>query len=291
MSLFLPTVTEPATLAYHGPGTDSSISSWTRNTDLDDLDFDAVADLVTPKMRKDLAAAHQLAAEQNSIDDYKRVLTEFQEAKLAEQEAKAARARAKKEKATKKSEPKIEDDDVDMPDASAQESEGSEKKKATKKRKAEEENAVSIPSAKALLRKNCTDPEQQPPQRSDSVKKPKIKLTSSSTPKAATNGASEPKESAAKPPKAKSSKSKPAKDADGEKPKKSPAPKEPELTPEEKQDRKKVRHHETIVSKTKALTFHAERDPLPAPPPPEGSHSSRGPDQGVGYAEHVRFPC
>jgi hypothetical protein len=127
--------------------TNLETSSWTRNTDLDDLDFDTVADLVTPKMRKDLAAAHQLAAEQNSLEDYKRVLVEFQEAKLAEQEAKAARARAKKEKTTKKSEPKIveEEEDVDMPDASAQESEGSEKKKATKKRKAEEENAVGIP--------------------------------------------------------------------------------------------------------------------------------------------------
>lgn len=126
-------------------------SSWTRNTDLDELDFDAVADLVTPKMRKDLAAAHHLAAEQNSLDHYKQVLIDFQEAKLAEQEAKAARARAKKEKSTKKSEPKVEDEDIDMPDADVQEGEESEGKKTTKKRKAEDEGAVSTNLTSTLV--------------------------------------------------------------------------------------------------------------------------------------------
>ncbi|KAK9417231.1 hypothetical protein SUNI508_09035 [Seiridium unicorne] len=193
--------------------------SWTRNTDLDDLDFETVADLVTPKMRKDLAAAHQLASEQNSLDDYKRVLLDFQEAKLAEAEAKAARARAKKEKTTKKSEPKVEDEDVDMPDADVQEGEESDGKKATKKRKAEDEVVA--------------------PQRSDSVKKPKIKLTTSSAPKAATNGVSSPKDSSSKTTKTKTKTPKPAKDSEGEKAKKEPvAPKEPEYTPEEKHARK-----------------------------------------------------
>ncbi|KAH6646435.1 hypothetical protein BKA67DRAFT_664274 [Truncatella angustata] len=197
--------------------------SWTRNTDLDDLDPDVVVDLVTPKMRKDLAAAHHLAKEQNNIEHYKQVLFDFQEAKIAEAEAKAARARAKKEKTTKKSEPKAtEDDDTEMPDADVQEGEESDGSKATKKRKAEDEGAT--------------------PQRSESVKKPKIKLTTSATPKTATNGAQSPKEAATKATKAKSKSSKPAKEAaketDGEKTKKEAAPKEPELTPEEKHQRK-----------------------------------------------------
>ncbi|KAI1863836.1 uncharacterized protein JN550_009334 [Neoarthrinium moseri] len=193
--------------------------SWTRNTDLEDLDPSTVADLAHAKMRKDLAQAHVLAAEQNDIDHYKQVLRDFEEARVADQEAKAARARAKKEKHTKKSEPKDEDEDVDMADVP--EGDESDTKKS-KKRKAEDDAGV--------------------PQRSDSVKKPKIKLTSSSTPKAAANGVSSPKEPGSKASKAKSKGSKPAKDkeADGEKAKKEAAPKEPELTPEEKLARKEA---------------------------------------------------
>lgn len=95
-------------------------------------------------MRKDLAAAHHLASEKHDLEHYKTVLRDFQEAKMAELEAKQARARAKKEKTTKKTEPKVEEEDVDMPDAEDQEGEESEGKKVTKKRKAEDEGAVSI---------------------------------------------------------------------------------------------------------------------------------------------------
>lgn len=84
------------------------------------------------------------------------------------------------------------------------------------------------------------------PQRSDSVKKPKIKLTTNTKPSA--NGTQSPKETASKPPKVK--KGSKSKEGDSEKPKKE-APKEPELTPEEKQIRKEVR----VFRGSPVLTF------------------------------------
>lgn len=79
------------------------------------------------------------------------------------------------------------------------------------------------------------------PARSDSVKKPKIKLTSSSTPK--TNGAAPAKPAKTAEPKAAKPKAKKAKEAEEKKAEKEPAtPKEPKLTPEEKHQRKEVRH-------------------------------------------------
>jgi hypothetical protein len=94
-------------------------------------------------MRKDLAQAHELAEEKRGLEYYKQVLLEFQEAKIADQEAKAARARAKKDKSKKVEQPEPEED-VEMPDADAQEGEESdEKKQKTKKRKAEDDASVS----------------------------------------------------------------------------------------------------------------------------------------------------
>lgn len=124
--------------------TNNSCSSWTRNTDLEDLDPTVVKDLITPKMRKDLAQAHELAEEKRGLEYYKQVLLEFQEAKIADQEAKAARARAKKDKSKKVEQPEPEED-VEMPDADAQEGEeeSDAKKQKTKKRKAEDDASVS----------------------------------------------------------------------------------------------------------------------------------------------------
>lgn len=109
---------------------------------MSDLDATTVADLITPKMRKDLQAAHLLAAEQNDLAYYKNVLNEFEEQRIANMEAKAAKARTPKKKAA---EPADEDGDVEMgePDEEA-DAEGSEKKSKSKKRKADEENNVSI---------------------------------------------------------------------------------------------------------------------------------------------------
>lgn len=83
----------------------------------------------------------------------------------------------------------------------------------------------------------------QTPQRSESVKKPKIKLTTSSTPKAAANGAQSPKNGKESTTKASKPKSKAAKKDAEEKP---AAPKEPELTAEERQMRKEVRSPDSL---------------------------------------------
>lgn len=109
---------------------------------MSELDPSTVADLITPKMRKDLQAAHLLAAEHNDLDYYKNVLREFEEQRLANLEAKAAKARTPKKKAV---EPVADDDgDVEMAEADEEaNAEGSEKKKKTKKRKAEEDTSVS----------------------------------------------------------------------------------------------------------------------------------------------------
>ncbi|KAK8126233.1 uncharacterized protein PG998_001992 [Apiospora kogelbergensis] len=194
--------------------------SWTRNTDLAELDPETVKDLISPKMRKDLQQAHILAAEQNELEHYKGLLTEFQDAQLAAEEAKAAKAAAKKEKTEKKSKKSEatavdDDEDIEMGDVGEDDEVPVKKPKSSKKRKAEEEAAT--------------------PQRSESVKKPKIKLTTSSTPKAAANGAQSPKNGKESTTKASKPKSKAAKKDAEEKP---AAPKEPELTAEERQMRK-----------------------------------------------------
>ncbi|KAK7969829.1 hypothetical protein PG996_001733 [Apiospora saccharicola] len=195
--------------------------SWTRNTDLAELDPETVKDLISAKMRKDLQQAHSLAAEQNELEHYKQVLRDFQDAKVADEEAKAAKAAAKKEKTEKKSSSKRseatsvdDDDDIEMGDA-GDDDVPVKKAKSSKKRKAEEEAAT--------------------PQRSESVKKPKIKLTTSSTPKAAANGIQSPKNGKESTTKASKPKYKAAKKDAEEKP---AAPKEPELTPEERHVRK-----------------------------------------------------
>ncbi|CAJ2501772.1 Uu.00g046250.m01.CDS01 [Anthostomella pinea] len=195
--------------------------SWTPNTDLSELDPDTVADLVTTKMRKDLQSAHVLAAEKNNLDYYKNVLREFEEQRLAKIEAKKAKAKTPK-KASKAVETVAadEDGDLEMPDVDEDDvAEVVEKKPKSKKRKAEDETST--------------------PQRSESVKKPKIKLTTSSTPKTA-NGVQSPTpgKDSAKPVKVKAKSAKGGKDAESKKEKEPVAPKEPELTDQEKHTRK-----------------------------------------------------
>lgn len=83
----------------------------------------------------------------------------------------------------------------------------------------------------------------QTPQRSESVKKPKIKLTTNSTPKTTNGAASTPKSSKpkddSKPTKSKSKKA--TKDTAENLEKEVATPKEPELTADEKHQRKEVR--------------------------------------------------
>lgn len=198
---------------------------WVPNTDLIDLDPETVMDVKMDKMRKDLQEAHKLASENHSLDYYKGVLQQFQEDLLQQQKAKEAKAQATPAKKTKKAKAEAEDDeDVEMADATvvAEAEETEVKEKKTKKRKAEE-NAET-------------------PQRSDSVKKPKIKLTTNSTPKT-TNGVGSTPKSSKPQSEAKSSKSKTPKksnkEAEDKKAEKEVAtPKEPELSAEERLARK-----------------------------------------------------
>jgi len=160
---------------------------WVPNWDLIDLDFDAIKEMKMDKMRKDLQLAYELAAENHPLDYYKEVLQQYQDDLMEQEKAKEAKAAAKAAKATpkgKKSKATVDEDgDVDMEDVADEEAPAKEPKQ--KKRKAEE-------SA-------------EPPQRSESVKKPKIKLTVNSTPKA--NGTPTPaKTTKAAEPKAQKSK-------------------------------------------------------------------------------------
>ncbi|GKT55036.1 PWWP domain-containing protein [Colletotrichum tofieldiae] len=190
---------------------------WVPNSALQELSSDKATELLTDKVKKvELRDAFELAIEQHPLDYYKDELQKYQDELAQKQAAKDAREAAKKNK--KKAPAVIEDEDVDMADAADEEVAEPTEKVKTKKRKADEE-VVSTPA------------------RTDSAKKPKIKLNTSSTPKT-TNGTATPKsgkESAAKPAKSKSSKK------DGiEKKAEKEAPKEPELTAEEKHHRKEA---------------------------------------------------
>ncbi|KAL8387656.1 hypothetical protein RB595_009759 [Gaeumannomyces hyphopodioides] len=205
---------------------------WIPNQDLVDLDTSTVASLASGKMRKDLQAAHELAGEGHDLQYFKDLLIKHQEDILNEekqaQEQQAARAEAKAAAAARKAKKTAkEDEDVEMADADEDDmGTPAKEKKHSKKRKAEDDAAT--------------------PQRSDSVKKPKIKLTTNSTPKAA-NGTSTPKspKPAAEAKASKSKAKKPAKEVAETKKtvEKKVAEKEkeivmPELSPEEKHARK-----------------------------------------------------
>ncbi|KAL2018871.1 hypothetical protein VTK56DRAFT_296 [Thermocarpiscus australiensis] len=189
---------------------------WVPNSELIELDPATVMEKAD-KMKGALRAAHELAAENHPLSYYKDVLQKFQEELIQREKAKAAKAatpKSKKAKAVSE-----EDEDVEMEDAAEVEETPAKDKKA-KKRKAED-------SAET-------------PQRSDSVKKPKIKLTTSSTPKAANGSTSTPKSTkAAESKSASKSKPKKAKEAEEKKAEKVvAAPKEPELSPEDRHARK-----------------------------------------------------
>jgi hypothetical protein len=134
-------------------------SGWIPNTDLHDLDFDTVAN-VSSTVRKDLYAAHQLAAEKHDLDYFKQILKNFMEQRAAELEAKeAAKAAKKATKAKKQSKVTVhEDEDVEMGDATAEldseeaEAAGAEKPKKSKKRKAEEDGTASLISPQSFTR-------------------------------------------------------------------------------------------------------------------------------------------
>lgn len=202
-----------------------------------DLDSEKVADLITAKMRKDLQLAHQIAAEGHDLDYYKDLLQQFQEELIEKQKAAEAKAAAaatpKKSKKQAKSSADVED--VEMEDVDDEPS-------TTKTKKSEKK------------RKNTEDSET--PQRSESVKKPKIKLTNNATPKSA-NGATPKSAKAGGEAKAKKAK-KPAKEADEED--KAQSPKEPEMSAEDRFERKKK---EVLFLRHKLQKGLLTRDQLP----------------------------
>lgn len=164
---------------------------------------------VNSKMRKDLQAAHELAAENYDLDYYKGVLQQFQEELIEKQKAAEAKAAAASTpKASKKKAKVTADEDVEMEDVDDEPSTKKDKK-----------------------RKNPEDSEA--PQRADSVKKPKIKLTNNGTPKS--NGAAS--KSAKAGGEAKSSKK--AKKPKEESEERVQTPKEPEMSAEDRWERKK----------------------------------------------------
>ncbi|KAK7459263.1 PWWP domain-containing protein [Colletotrichum acutatum] len=215
---------------------------WVPNSALQELNSEKATELLTDKVKKvELRDAFELAIEQHPLDYYKDELQKYQDEVAQKQAARDAREAAKKNK--KKTPAVISDDDVDMADAADEEEEVPEPKEKTKskKRKADEE-AVSTPA------------------RTDSAKKPKIKLNTSSTPKT-TNGTATPKsakESAAKPAKSKSSKKEGA-----EKKAEKEVPKEPELTAEEKHQRKEASQDDDTAPGPVANIHYRRRDQEP----------------------------
>lgn len=98
-------------------------------------------------MSKSLYAAYQLAAENHDLDHFKNVLRDFEETRRSDekaaQEAIKAKASAKRGKKSKDV-VQDEDEDVEMADAGADEVEKEDKPKASKKRKAvDDEISVS----------------------------------------------------------------------------------------------------------------------------------------------------
>lgn len=172
-------------------------------------------DQINAKMRKDLVLAHELAEQHNDLDYYKGVLQQFQEELIEKQkaaEAKAAAAAAAKSN-KKKAKAAPVDDDLEMDDI--------------------DDELPPASTKKDKKRKNPEDAET--PQRSESVKKPKIKLTHNHTPKS--NGAT-PSKAAKSGIETKSAKKakKPAKEESVEQVE---TPKEPEMSAEDRFERKK----------------------------------------------------
>lgn len=108
---------------------------------------------IPSSVRKDLYAAHQLAAEKHDLDYFKQILKSFMEQRAADLQAKeaakeAAKAAKKASKTKKQSKAAAQEDgDIEMADAPAEaDSEGAEaagdKPKKSKKRKAEEDGLV-----------------------------------------------------------------------------------------------------------------------------------------------------
>jgi hypothetical protein len=210
-------------------------SGWVPNSDLIDLDPDTVIEGKSDKMRKDLQAAYDLAAENNDLRFYKEVLQRYQEEQLEKQRQRAAKAATPKSKKAKVV--TDDDEDVEMADAADEDDSTPPPKKSAKKRKAED--SVEVGRSPSLIVAVRDSNVFQPPQRAESVKKTKIKLTTNANRKSLTAAESTPK--APKPVADETKAAKPKTKKKEEKSESEPVvPKEPELTQEEKHTRKEV---------------------------------------------------
>jgi hypothetical protein len=142
---------------------------WTQNTMLQPLSAERAEEALAQgsKMKKDLKLAFELATKDNSLDYYKDLLTSYQQALAKEQEREEVRAQAAKAKSKKSKASGDGDGDLDMPDDQPEDESEDAKSKSSKSKKRKADEDVSTP------------------QRTDSVKKPKIKLTATATPKSA----------------------------------------------------------------------------------------------------------
>ena len=105
----------------------SSSSGWVPNTSLQELSPEAASSAINDKMRKDLQSAYELASEGHDLDFYKELLQQFQEELVAKEEA---------QKSKKKRASAVDEMDIDSVDKTPA--------KKSKKRKAEDEVAVSV---------------------------------------------------------------------------------------------------------------------------------------------------
>jgi hypothetical protein len=121
-------------------------SGWVNNKDFTELTPEKAQSSINEKMRKDLKAAYELAAEGNSVDHYKEMLKGFEEDLIKRQEAEAAAAATPKKSKKAKA---AEEEDVDMADVGE-----SAAKTKSKKRKADEETSVRHPEANYTGLKN-----------------------------------------------------------------------------------------------------------------------------------------
>jgi hypothetical protein len=242
------------------------------NTELIELDFATVLDVKMDKMKKTLQAAHHLAAENHPLSYYKEVLQSYQEDLIEQEKAKAAKAATPKSKKSK-AVSDDDDEDVEMEDV-PEATETPAKSKKAKKRKAEDSVEVSWRRGQPVVFAKLLTVPRQTPARSDSVKKPKIKLTSSATPKVANGATSTPKSTKATEPKSAKSKPKKAKEAEEKVEKEDLTPKEPELSPEDRRARKEVLLTGSLcivlVRIKQWLTYSPERGSVPSAQAPKG---------------------
>lgn len=131
-------------------------SGWVQNTALSELTAEKAKDTITEKMRKDLKAAFELAAQHNAVEHYEDILKNFQEELLAQEQARidaATNATTTPKKSKKgKAKPADEDEDADVEDADT-----APKSAKSKKRKAEDDISVSTAeSSRELLPQRLT---------------------------------------------------------------------------------------------------------------------------------------